>query len=145
MIRCGYCNLPNCSCGKEQWEEWNDPIADLQRDNAQARELLLNQAAYIKTLQDENLRLNKSGKAVLRDQMRLTNERTEKCIEQEALIETLATELKHNAEVFRRYQQLHILKHTEDGNDKAHANGSYADRCESALKLVEQWKVANSG
>ena len=70
-------------------DKLHDRIEQLERENAQTRELLLNQAKYIKTLQDENLRLNKSGKAVLRDQMRLTNERTEKCIEQEALISAL--------------------------------------------------------
>ena len=35
----------------------NEP--DYQRELAQAKELLANQAAYIRTLQEENLRLNK--------------------------------------------------------------------------------------
>ena len=52
----------------------------------------------------------------------------------------LLAELKHCAEVFRRYEQLHLLKCTDDGDDKAHSNGVLAARCEAAIARVKEMK-----
>lgn len=43
-------------------------------------------------------------------------------------------ELRHCAEVFRMYESQHLMKFTDEGNDKAAMNGNYAARIE---KLIE--------
>lgn len=49
----------------------------------------------------------------------------------------LLSELEHCAGVFRRYEQLHLLKCTDEGNDKAHSNGVLAARCETAIASMK--------
>ena len=50
----------------------------------------------------------------------------------------LLAELRHCAEVFRQYEQLHILKCTDEGLEKAHRNGCLAARAEAAIASVKE-------
>lgn len=50
----------------------------------------------------------------------------------------LLAELRHCAEVFRQYEQLHILKCTDEGLEKAHRNGYLAARAEAAIASVKE-------
>lgn len=52
----------------------------------------------------------------------------------------LLAELRHCAEVFRQYEQLHILKCTDEGLEKAHRNGCLAARAEAAIASVKEQK-----
>lgn len=49
----------------------------------------------------------------------------------------LLAELQKCAEVFRRYEQIHLLKCSDEGNDKAHENACLAARAEAVISNVK--------
>lgn len=52
------------------------------------------------------------------------------------------TVLKECAETFRHYEELHLVKGTEEGRLKAAANAAMAERCEEALSAHPQEQAA---